>query len=297
MSRQRHCRQHVHGRHRPHRFQPCSSPRAARLGRYLTTSERVIRDADNGPRPQHGSVAPVASPRCPVPAALVMTGAWVPAALPALADGGPHASATNGSSVLMPIAAPDTGPTAQGQFPINAASEEALCLTPRAQSAGGHDGRPDRVRTPAGRSTTSPVAPAPSCARNGGFDQARTVDSQRDSSRMEHAGRLGQPFRKGHRRHREGPTSAHLNLPRTRSALRRPGATVAITRSRPDGRPRAFRHNPHGNSSTASSTPCRSPRHPGRSRRSSCRRPSRTRPWAHPTSTGSIPSRTTRSSR
>ncbi|OGO57979.1 MAG: hypothetical protein A2Z32_01660 [Chloroflexi bacterium RBG_16_69_14] len=101
------------------------------------------------------------------------------AALPALADGGPHVSATNnGSSVLTAdsCAGCHRAHTAQGQFLINAASEEALCLTCHgAQSAGATTDVLTGVQYTSGAQHNVPGGAGTQLGalRSGGFDQAR----------------------------------------------------------------------------------------------------------------------------
>ncbi|OGO57976.1 MAG: hypothetical protein A2Z32_01645 [Chloroflexi bacterium RBG_16_69_14] len=101
------------------------------------------------------------------------------AALPALADGGPHVSATNnGSSVLTAdsCAGCHRAHTAQGQFLINAASEEALCLTCHgAQSAGATTDVLTGVQYTSGaqHNVAGGAGTQLGALRNGGFDQAR----------------------------------------------------------------------------------------------------------------------------
>jgi len=111
-------------------------------------------------------------------AAPVLSSAWLfAAALPALADGGPHVAAANsGVSTLTTdsCAGCHRAHTAQGEMLINAPTEEALCLT--CHGAAGTGATTDVMTgiqyAPGTSGTVRGVAPL-GALRGGGFDQAR----------------------------------------------------------------------------------------------------------------------------
>ncbi|OGO57975.1 MAG: hypothetical protein A2Z32_01640 [Chloroflexi bacterium RBG_16_69_14] len=192
-------------------------------------------------------------------AALVMTGAWLfLAALPALADGGPHVSATNnGSSVLTAdsCAGCHRAHTAQGQFLINAASEEALCLTCHgAQSAGATTDVLTGVQYTSGAQHNVPGGAGTQLGalRGGGFDQAR-IESTYPARQLKNGNTLGDSdnhFGKVTVGIAKDVTSAHLNLPA--NALSAPGVAWGNGGDNTGAGPTvvlscASCHNPHGN--------------------------------------------------
>ncbi len=110
--------------------------------------------------------------------ATVAGGAWlILAALPALADGGPHVSAINNGSLGInadSCAGCHRAHTAQGPFLLNAADEDALCLTCHGAFAAGATtdvmtGLQYRIGTDGLRDAGIPLG----ALRGGGFDQAR----------------------------------------------------------------------------------------------------------------------------
>jgi predicted CXXCH cytochrome family protein len=114
--------------------------------------------------------------------ALLMTGGaiWLfLAALPALADGGPHVSTINNGSLGInadSCAGCHRAHTAQGPYLINAADEEALCLTCHGATSVGStvDVMTGVQYTLDGGLRGDVILGA---ARNGGFDQARIGSS------------------------------------------------------------------------------------------------------------------------
>jgi predicted CXXCH cytochrome family protein len=111
-------------------------------------------------------------------AAPVLTGAWLfAAALPALADGGPHIKdANSGVSTLTAdsCAGCHRAHTAQGEMLLAAPNEEALCLT--CHGAAGTGATTDVMTgiqyVPGTSGTVRGAAPL-GALRSGGFDQAR----------------------------------------------------------------------------------------------------------------------------
>ncbi len=104
------------------------------------------------------------------------------AALPALADGGPHVAATNnGASVLTAdsCAGCHRAHTAQGQYLINAPTEEALCLTCHgAQGAGATTDVITGVQYISG-AQHAVAGTQLGALRGGGFEQARIGTPER----------------------------------------------------------------------------------------------------------------------
>jgi predicted CXXCH cytochrome family protein len=98
------------------------------------------------------------------------------AALPALADGGPHVSSINNGSLGINAdgcAGCHRAHTAQGPYLINAADEEALCLTCHGAASTGStvDVMTGVQYVPAANGTRTGTQLG--ATRNGGFDQAR----------------------------------------------------------------------------------------------------------------------------
>jgi predicted CXXCH cytochrome family protein len=193
-------------------------------------------------------------------AAPLLAGAWLfAAALPALADGGPHVAAANsGVSTLTTdsCAGCHRAHTAQGEMLINAPNEEALCLT--CHGAAGTGATTDvmtgvQYRPATGASVRGAILGA---LRSGGFDQARIASGT--PSRVFKTGSAINSWGKvavlaaspGVVGAGQDVTSAHLNLPQ--NGLVAPtvawgndglntgaGPTVSMTC--------ASCHNPHGN--------------------------------------------------
>jgi predicted CXXCH cytochrome family protein len=184
------------------------------------------------------------------------------AALPALADGGPHVSTINDGSLGIDAdscAGCHRAHTAQGPFLINAADEEALCLTCHGSAGVGSTldvmtGVQYKVALPpgsAGQGTDPSVLLG--ALRNGGFDQARldagnaarlsydrTDGPTTDISTRPRVG-VGAP---------EDVTSAHLALPD--NGLTMPGVAWGNGANGSGAGPAvelscASCHNPHGN--------------------------------------------------
>ena len=100
------------------------------------------------------------------------------AAIPALADGGPHvASVNNGSSSLTAdsCAGCHRAHTAQGALLLKTDRGVALPDVPRRGEHRGHDRRHDRrpVRQPAQHDVAAGAGTQLGALRNGGFEQAR----------------------------------------------------------------------------------------------------------------------------
>jgi predicted CXXCH cytochrome family protein len=103
------------------------------------------------------------------------------AALPALADGGPHVSSINNGSLGINAdgcAGCHRAHTAQGPYLINAADEEALCLTCHGAASTGStvDVMTGVQYVPAANGTRTGTQLG--ATRNGGFDQARIGASE-----------------------------------------------------------------------------------------------------------------------
>jgi predicted CXXCH cytochrome family protein len=179
------------------------------------------------------------------------------AAIPALADGGPHVSTINNGSLGInadSCAGCHRAHTAAGPFLINAADEEALCLT-----CHGAAGTGSTVDVMSGVQYTLGAnglrtGTQLGAARNGGFDTAR-IDSS-NAARMSYlrsATAVSQHPKVGVLAAGEAVTSAHLTLPGVNdltqpgiawgngafSATENPGPAVELSC--------ASCHNPHGN--------------------------------------------------
>ncbi len=155
--------------------------------------------------------------------ALLMTGGaiWLfLAALPALADGGPHVSTINNGSLGInadSCAGCHRAHTAQGPFLINAADEEALCLT--CHGAAGTGSTVDVMTgvqyTLGGDGLRGGAILG--AARNGGFDQARIDSSNATrSSYLRNATAVSQHPKVSVLGAGEDVTSAHLEPARQR---------------------------------------------------------------------------------
>jgi predicted CXXCH cytochrome family protein len=172
------------------------------------------------------------------------------AALPALADGGPHVSTVNNGSLGInadSCAGCHRAHTAQGPYLINAADEEALCLT--CHGASGTGATTDvmtGIQYTLGTGGTVRGTTQLGALRGGGFDQARLGDPGRLATSLGGGLRtkvtVGAP---------ENVTSAHLDLDGT-------GGVVATNTAWGNGAngsgagPEvelscATCHNPHGN--------------------------------------------------
>ncbi len=159
-----------------------------------------------------------------------LVGAWLLfAAVPAFADGGPHVSSTNdGSSVLTAdsCAGCHRAHTAQGEYLLNASSEEALCLTCHgAQSAGATTDVMTGVQyvTGAQHNIAAGAGTQLGALRGGGFDQAR-IDSANPARVLRNSNSLSSSddhWVKVRVGAAQDVTSAHLNLPE--NALSAPG--------------------------------------------------------------------------
>ena len=185
-------------------------------------------------------------------AAPVLMIAWLlMAAIPALADGGPHVAATNsGASTLTAdsCAGCHRAHTAQGPMLLAAADEEALCLTCHgATSSGATTDVMTGIQYASGAAHVAGGAPL-GALRSGGFDQARIASST--PARVFQSGTALNVWGKVGVGTAQDVTSAHLNL--TENGLTAPtvawgndglnsgaGPTVSMTC--------ASCHNPHGN--------------------------------------------------
>ena len=178
------------------------------------------------------------------------------AAIPALADGGPHVSAINNGSLGISAdgcAGCHRAHTAQGPFLLNAADEEALCLTCHGASGTGStvDVMTGVQYTLGGDGLRGGAILG--AARDGGFDQAR-IDSSNASrmSYLRNATAVSQHPRVGVLGASEDVTSAHLSLPD--NGLTMPGIawgngdfTAAVDPGPAFELSCASCHNPHGN--------------------------------------------------
>jgi len=178
------------------------------------------------------------------------------AALPALADGGPHVAAINNGSLGInadSCAGCHRAHTAQGPFLINAADEEALCLTCHGAASTG-----STVDVMTGVQYTLAASglrggTVLGALRDGGFDEAR-IDSSNvsRSSYLRNATAVSQHPKVNVLGASEDVTSAHLALPD--NGLTMPGIAWGNGdfTATPDPGP-AFElscascHNPHGN--------------------------------------------------
>jgi predicted CXXCH cytochrome family protein len=193
-------------------------------------------------------------------AAPVLAGAWLMlAALPALADGGPHVKDVNsGVSVLTAdsCAGCHRAHTAQGPMLLVADTEEALCFT--CHSTTGTGASSDVVtgvqyKAPLTAAATSPYTRTGSvlgALRGGGFVQARIGSST--PARIYRVGTATNVFGKVSVGEPQDVTSAHLNLSENGltaptvawgngpiSATANAGPTVSMSCT--------TCHNPHGN--------------------------------------------------
>lgn len=185
-------------------------------------------------------------------AAPVLTGAWLfAAALPALADGGPHVKdANSGVSTLTAdsCAGCHRAHTAQGEMLLNAPTEEALCLTCHGTSSSG--ATTDVMTGVQYTSGATHLAGTTQLGalRAGGFDQARIASAT--PARVFKSGSALNVWAKVGVGAPQDVTSAHLNL--ADNALTAPtvawgnngvnsgaGPTVSMAC--------ASCHNPHGN--------------------------------------------------
>ena len=181
------------------------------------------------------------------------------AAIPALADGGPHVSTINNGSLGInadSCAGCHRAHTAQGPMLINAADEEALCLTCHGSAGVGSTldvmtGVQYKVALPPGTVPgQDPTDPSVllGALRNGGFDEAR-LDAGNAARRRYSTGDtdfyakvgVGAP---------EDVTSAHLSLPD--NGLTMPGVAWGNGANGSGAGPVvelscASCHNPHGN--------------------------------------------------
>lgn len=187
-------------------------------------------------------------------AAPVVAGAWLfAAALPALADGGPHVAAVNsGASTLTAdgCAGCHRAHTAQGPLLLSTPDENALCLTCHgATGTGATTDIMTGVQYVPG--TGSPVRGGTvlGALRGGGFDQARIASGT--PARVFQSGTATNVWGKvGVLGSSQDVTSAHLNL--TQNGLSAPsvawGNDGQNTGAGPTGSMScASCHNPHGN--------------------------------------------------
>ena len=179
------------------------------------------------------------------------------AAIPALADGGPHVATTNsGASTLTAdsCAGCHRAHTAQGQYLITASNEEALCLTCHgAQSSGAATDVATGIQyaTAADHNTAGSAGAQLGALRAGGFEQARLGVPARLSTST---GSLKTKVTVGAA---VNTTSAHLKLHNGAGADLNPGVTsngIAWgngANGSGDGPAVALEctscHNPHGN--------------------------------------------------
>jgi len=184
-------------------------------------------------------------------ALLVAAGAlWLfLAALPALADGGPHVSTVNNGSLGINAdgcAGCHRAHTAQGPFLINAADEEDLCLTCHGAASTGStvDVMTGVQYVAAGNGTRTGTQLG--AARNGGFDQARIGASEVYRLSIGTSLRTKVPSSSP-----ENVNSAHLALPE--NGLTMPGIAWGNGANGSGDGPAAVDlscgscHNPHGN--------------------------------------------------
>jgi predicted CXXCH cytochrome family protein len=178
------------------------------------------------------------------------------AAIPALADGGPHVAATNsGVSSLTAdgCAGCHRAHTATGPYLLNAAGDEALCLT--CHGAAGPGATTDVMTgvqyAPVSATDGTRTGTQLGALRNGGFDQARIGDPFRIAGTVANSEGRYSVYGKVQVSNTTGDvTSAHLEM--AANGLNQPGKAWGSGANGTDAGPAVTIscgscHNPHGN--------------------------------------------------